>query len=231
MQTPIYSQETDRQAHPHIRTFHARHGRMSARRDHALNVLLPPREIIDLPRPIDLREVLGLSKVIIDFGSGMGDHTVALAQSQSELGVLAIDVHTAGLCEVAQTAHENSLTNVRIHHGDGIDVLRDWLLPNSISEVHILFPDPWPKIRHNKRRLIQPDFLNSVSKVLQPDGLVRFVTDDVSYFEHATLAFGKNLNFETANQHWDIPLTTYHKRALRLGHTISQQSFKKLSPS
>ena len=204
---------------------------MSARRDHALNVLLPPMEIIDLPRPIDLMEVLGLSKVIIDFGSGMGDHTVALAQSQSELGVLAIDVHTAGLCEVAQTAHENSLTNVRIHHGDGIDVLRDWLLPNSISEVHILFPDPWPKIRHNKRRLIQPDFLDSVSKVLQPDGLVRFVTDDVSYFEHATLAFGKNLNFETANQHWDIPLTTYHKRALRLGHTISQQSFKKLSPS
>lgn len=204
---------------------------MSARRDHALNVLLPPMEISDLPRPIDLREVLGLSKVIIDFGSGMGDHTVALAQSQSELGVLAIDVHTAGLCEVAQTAHENSLTNVRIHHGDGIDVLRDWLLPNSISDVHILFPDPWPKIRHNKRRLIQQDFLNSVSKVLQPDGLVRFVTDDVSYFEHATLAFGKNLNFETANQQWEIPLTTYHKRGLRLGHTISQQSFKKLSPS
>jgi len=72
---------------------------MSARRDHALNVLLPPLEIRDLPRPIDLREVLGLSKVIIDFGSGMGDHTVALAQSQSDIGVLAIDVHTAGLCE------------------------------------------------------------------------------------------------------------------------------------
>ena len=83
---------------------------------------------------------------------------------------------------------KNSLTNILIHHGDGIDVMRDWLLPNSIAEVHILFPDPWPKIRHNKRRLIQQDFLNLVSKALQPNGLVRFVTDDVSYFEHAKLS-------------------------------------------
>ena len=204
---------------------------MSARRDHALNVLLPPMEIIDLPRPIDLREILGQPDVIIDFGSGMGDHTVALAQAQPEIGILAIDVHTAGLCEVAQTAHDLALPNIRIHHGDGIDVLRDWLLPNSISEVHILFPDPWPKIRHNKRRVIQQDFLNSVSKALRPDGLVRFVTDDVSYFEHATLVFENNPNFVTAEQLWEIPMTTYHKRALRLGHTISQQSFKKLSSS
>lgn len=203
---------------------------MSARRNHALNVLLPPLEIRDLPRPIDLRKVLGLAEVIIDFGSGMGDHTLALAKSQSQIGVLAIDVHTVGLCEVAQVAHDG-LTNIRIHHGDGIDVLRDWLLPNSISQVHILFPDPWPKIRHNKRRLIQRDFLNLVSNVLKPDGLVRFVTDDDSYFEQATSAFERDKNFEVANQLWEIPLTTYHKRALRLGHNVSQQSFRKLSSS
>jgi tRNA (guanine-N7-)-methyltransferase len=118
-----------------------------------------------------------------------------------------------------------------IHHGDGIDVMNDWLLSNSIAEVHILFPDPWPKIRHNKRRLIQQDFLNLVSKALQPDGLVRFVTDDVSYFEHARLMFDTNPNFEIANLQWDIPMTTYHKRALRLGHTISHLSFRKLSTS
>lgn len=204
---------------------------MSARRDYALSVLLPPMEIRDLPRPIDLRETLGLRRVIIDFGSGMGDHTLALAQSQGEIGVLAIDVHTAGLCEVAQIAHETDLRNIRVHHGDGIDVLRDWLLPNSISEIHILFPDPWPKIRHNKRRLIQQEFLNLAGKVLQPNGLVQFVTDDFLYFEHATLAFEKNVNFEITSQEWDVPLTTYHRRALRLGHTISHQSFKKLTPS
>ncbi len=231
MQTPIYSQETEGDAHPHIRTFHARHGRMSARRDHALSVLLPPLEIRDLPRPIDLRESLGLTEVIIDFGSGMGDHTLELASAQHNVGVLAIDVHTAGLCEVAQTAHESELKNIRLHHGDGIDVLRDWLLPDSISEIHVLFPDPWPKIRHNKRRLIQPNFLKFAGNVLHPHGLVHFVTDDDSYFEHAKLVFANSSNFETTHHEWDIPLTTYHKRALRLGHTISRQSFRKLTPS
>jgi tRNA (guanine-N7-)-methyltransferase len=202
---------------------------MSARRDHALSVLLPPLEIRDLPRPIDLRESLGLTEVIIDFGSGMGDHTLELASAQHNVGVLAIDVHTAGLCEVAQTAHESELKNIRLHHGDGIDVLRDWLLPDSISEIHV--PDPWPKIRHNKRRLIQPNFLKFAGNVLHPHGLVHFVTDDDSYFEHAKLVFANSSNFETTHHEWDIPLTTYHKRALRLGHTISRQSFRKLTPS
>ena len=204
---------------------------MSARRDFALNTLLPPLEIGNLPRPVDLRETFDLTKVIIDFGSGMGDHTLNLAKIQGQLGILAIDVHTAGLCEVAQFSHEAKLSNIRVHHGDGIDVLRDWLLPNSISEIHILFPDPWPKIRHHKRRLIQQDFINQMANVLEPNGLVRFVTDDLSYFEHACLAFQENISFETSPQEWDIPLTTYHKRALRLGHTISGISFRKLISS
>ena len=204
---------------------------MSARRDFALNTLLPPLEIGNLPRPVDLRETFDLTKVIIDFGSGMGDHTLNLAKIQGQLGILAIDVHTAGLCEVAQFSNEAKLSNIRVHHGDGIDVLRDWLLPNSISEIHILFPDPWPKIRHHKRRLIQQDFINLMANVLEPNGMVRFVTDDLSYFEHTRLAFQENISFETSPQEWDIPLTSYHKRALRLGHTISGISFRKLISS
>jgi tRNA (guanine-N7-)-methyltransferase len=231
VQTPIYSPESEIQTHPHIRTFHARHGRMSARRDFALKTLLPPLEISDLPRPVDLRETFGLTKIIIDFGSGMGDHALNLAKIQNKLGILAIDVHTAGLCEVAQFGHEAKLSNIRVHHGDGIDVLRGWLMPNSISEIHILFPDPWPKIRHHKRRLIQQDFIDLMANVLQPNGVVRFVTDDLSYFEHACLAFEENMNFESSSQKWDIPLTVYHKRALRLGHTISSISFRKLISS
>jgi len=204
---------------------------MSARRDFALKTLLPPLEISDLPRPVDLRETFGLTKIIIDFGSGMGDHALNLAKIQNKLGILAIDVHTAGLCEVAQFGHEAKLSNIRVHHGDGIDVLRGWLMPNSISEIHILFPDPWPKIRHHKRRLIQQEFIDLMANVLQPNGVVRFVTDDLSYFEHACLAFEENMNFESSSQKWDIPLTVYHKRALRLGHTISSISFRKLISS
>jgi tRNA (guanine-N7-)-methyltransferase len=204
---------------------------MSARRDFALTDLLPQLEIVDLPRPIDLREILGLRQVIIDFGSGMGDHTLRLAHSQKDVGVLAIDVHTAGLCEVAQAAHDLALTNIRTHHGDGIDVLRNWLTAESVCEIHVLFPDPWPKIRHNKRRLIQQKFLDLAAHALQPGGTFHFVTDDVSYFQHAMSAFEMNTNFIAISDDWDIPMTSYHTRAIRLGHTISQQSFKKLTAS
>jgi tRNA (guanine-N7-)-methyltransferase len=201
---------------------------MSARRDYALSTLLPPLEIKDLPRPVDLRKIFACTEVTIDFGSGMGDHTLALARSQGDLGFLAIDVHTVGLCEIAQFSHDEKLSNIRVHHGDGIDVLKGWLFQNSISEVHILFPDPWPKLRHHKRRLIQQDFINLVANVLQPNGKVRFITDDDSYFDHACKEFEANSNFEVLHENWEAPLTTYHKRALRLGHTISGRSFKKL---
>ena len=204
---------------------------MSARRDFALTDLLPQLEIIDLPRPIDLREILGLGEVIIDFGSGMGDHALALAQTQKGVGILAIDVHTAGLCEVAQSGHELALTNIRTHHGDGIDVLRDWLTAESVSEIHVLFPDPWPKIRHNKRRLIQQNFLDLAAQALQPGGTFHFVTDDVSYFQYAMSEFELNHNFISTSDNWDIPMTSYHKRAIRLGHTISHQGFKRLTTS
>ena len=204
---------------------------MSARRDHSLQTLLPPLEIIGLARPVDLRTTFACPEVIIDFGSGMGDHSLALASSRADLGVLAIDVHTVGLCEVAQFGFDKNLANIRVHHGDGINVLKGWLVQGSISEVHILFPDPWPKIRHHKRRLIQQDFLNLVANVLAPNGVVRFVTDDDSYFEHASLEFETNSNFQVLQESWEVPVTTYHKRALRLGHTISCRSFKKLNPS
>ena len=204
---------------------------MSARREYALTVLLPLLEIIELPRPIDLRKILGLHQVIIDFGSGMGDHTLELAQAQSNVGILAIDVHTAGLCEVAQSAHDLSLTNIRTHHGDGIDVLRDWLTPGSISEIHVLFPDPWPKIRHNKRRLIQQSFLDLAAIALEPGGIFHCVTDDVTYYQQAMSAFELNSNFNVDLSDWEIPMTSYHRRAIRLGHTISHLSFRKLITS
>lgn len=204
---------------------------MSARREFALTQLLPKLEILDLPRPIDLRDVLGLDYVIIDFGSGMGDNALELASKSPNAGILAIDVHTVGLCEVAQTSHERNLFNIRTHHGDGIDVLRDWLQPNSISEIQILFPDPWPKARHHKRRLIQHPFLDSVFKLLKQGGIVRFATDDDSYFVQATGKFASREDFQMTLIPWEVPLTTYHQRAIRLGHTISNSSYFKVNPN
>ena len=224
MQTPIYPLPDPVSEHPHIRTFHARHGRMSASREQSLNQLLPRFEIADLDRPIDLTKVLNKDFIVIDFGSGMGLHALGLAQTNPSAGVLAIDVHTVGLIAVVDAATDLMLSNIRTHHGDGLDVFKDWLLPESIAEVHVLFPDPWPKARHHKRRLITPLFLDLTFQVLKPGGRLVFVTDDESYFESATTSIAEHAKFEVKFDDWEIPVTTYHKRAIRLGHKISQLS-------
>jgi tRNA (guanine-N7-)-methyltransferase len=201
---------------------------MSAKRETALTQLLPQLEISSLARPIDLRLVMDRSEIIIDFGSGMGDHAIELAASNPETGVLAIDVHTVGLCEVAGAATEHKLKNIRTHHGDGLDVLSGWLTPETISQVHIMFPDPWPKARHHKRRLIQPQVVSQIVQVLRPGGSICFTTDDPNYFDHAVGVFESDVNLTAVLGNWEPPLTTYHKRALRLGNPVNTVQYSKL---
>jgi tRNA (guanine-N7-)-methyltransferase len=195
---------------------------MSARREYALSELLPNLEVSLLDRPIDLTETLQLKSAIVDFGSGMGDHTLELAAKNPMVGILAIDVHTVGLLAIAETATRREFHNIRTHHGDGMDVVKTWLKPESIDEIHILFPDPWPKARHHKRRLINSAFLEIASRLLKPGGQIIFVTDDESYFESAQAAFVDSGLFALTFNDWDVPMTTYHKRALSLDHTVSQ---------
>ena len=180
-----------------------------------------------MERPIDVAKVLNKDFVIVDFGSGMGTHSLQLAQSNPNVGVLAIDVHTVGLIAVVDTATELGLSNIRTHHGDGIDVFKDWLRPESVNEVHVLFPDPWPKARHHKRRLITPVFLDLAFKLLKPEGRLVFVTDDESYFECAVSTIADYFKFDVVFNDWQVPVTTYHQRAIRLGHKISQLSARK----
>ena len=196
---------------------------MSASRERTLRELLPNFEISGLERPIDLVKVFNQEKVIVDFGSGMGFHALSHATSSPNVGVLAIDVHTVGLLAIAETATEQNLSNLRTHHGDGMDVFKDWLKSESISEVHVLFPDPWPKARHHKRRLISDHFLDQVFALLKPGGRMVFVTDDESYFESASATI-RDHKFQVIEADWEVPVTTYHQRALRLGHKISQLS-------
>ncbi len=201
---------------------------MSARREYALNDLLPNFEISRLPHPIDLKTVLETDTVVVDFGSGMGFHALNLAATTPRIGVLAMDVHTVGLLAIAEVATEQNLDNILTHHGDGIDVFKGWLEPASIDEVHVLFPDPWPKARHHKRRLLGQAFLDVAFDLISAGGKIIFVTDDESYFDSAKSSFEAFGKFEVTFNDWDVPLTTYHQRALRLGHTINQLSARKV---
>ena len=207
-------------ANSHIRTFHARHGRLSDRRKHIAEHIIPRLDVVNCNRPLDLRSHLNRDHVVIDFGCGMGDHTRTMSERHPEWGILAMDVHTPGVCDVADIASANGLGNIAIHLGDGIDILRDHLASSTISEVHVLFPDPWPKPRHNKRRVIQVSFLEMISRVLIPQGIIRIVTDDDNYAEHVTGVIASSEHFQAIESDFQVPDTGYHRRAIRLGHTI-----------
>lgn len=206
--------------HPHIRTFHARHGRLSERRKSILAHQVPHLEVRHLPTPLNIAEHLNRDYAIVDFGAGMGHHAISLSRQHPDWAVLAIDVHTPGICDISAAAHSDGHGNVLVHLGDGLDVLRDQLSAQSIHELHVLFPDPWPKARHNKRRVIQPSFLEIVNRILTDDGILRIVTDDDDYASHVDEVLCTSQVMQPVVSAFTVPETAYHKRALRLGHTI-----------
>lgn len=205
-------------SHPPIRTFHARHGRLSQARLDAIENLIPRFEISHLNSPIDLHIALNNSHVIVDFGCGMGHHTHDL--QPTGVGILAIDVHTPGICQLAIWADENNWDNVRVHHGDGVTLLTESIAAGSIDELHVMFPDPWPKARQYKRRLVQEPFLKLAHSLLSKDGFILVVTDDDSYAEFIDDVIANSQFFEREITKVDIPDTRYRKRADKLEHTI-----------
>ena len=211
-------------SHPHIRTFHARHGRLSDRRKNLLSKVVPHYALPATPGSLDLRALLNREKIVIDLGCGMGDHTIALAQSREDLGILAIDVHTSGICDIADQIETNNWNHVLVHLGDGIPVLQNQLAAHSISEVHVLFPDPWPKAKHQKRRIIQPEFLQTMERILIPQGQIHLATDDDDYANQMNTIIRNQPEWIITESEFIVPDTSYHRRAIRLGHQIHKIS-------
>lgn len=191
---------------------------MSKARLAAIGNLIPKYEINHEQSPIDLHKVFNKNHVIVDFGCGMGHHTRDL--QPQDAGILAVDVHTPGICQIVMWADENNWNNVRVHHGDGVTLLTESIAPRSIDELHVMFPDPWPKIRQWKRRLVQEPFLELANRLLSDDGFILVVTDDDSYAEFIDDVIAQSTLFKREFAHVDIPDTRYRKRADKLEHTI-----------
>jgi len=120
---------------------------------------------------------------VLEIGSGMGDATAQLARTAPEVNHLAAEVYPAGLGQLMLWVEKHELENVRLLHGDALDLLRDHLTPESLAGVRIYFPDPWPKKRHHKRRLVTPAFVELVASRLQPGGTLHLATDWQHYAE------------------------------------------------
>jgi tRNA (guanine-N7-)-methyltransferase len=158
--------------------------------------------------------------VVLEIGSGMGETTLAMAQADPELGIVAVDVHTPGIGALLARAERESVGNIRVCIGDAVELM-DRLAPGSLAGIRAFFPDPWPKVRHHKRRLVQPAFVRRAALLLAPGGTLHLATDITDYADQMldvctaepTLDVGPGL---IARPDWR-PVTGYERRGIAAG--------------
>lgn len=218
-----------------VRSFVLRAGRMGTGQARALEDLGPRFLIPYSPEPLDLDAAFGrVAPKILEIGFGMGDSSATIAASQPGNDYLGVEVHTPGVGALLKRIGEASLSNVRIVQHDAVEVLRHMLAPASLDGVHIFFPDPWHKKRHNKRRLIQPEFAALLASRMAPGGLLHLATDWQAYAEHmlevmeASPAWRNELGpgQYAEKPDWRIE-THFERRGLKLGHSVWDLLYRK----
>ncbi len=205
--------------HAPLHTFRLRRGRVSALQADALDRLWERWGVDVDGRPLDLEGVFGAGvPVVLDVGSGMGEATAEAAAADPSRGVLAVDVHTPGHGALLARAEAAGLGNVRVADGDVRVLLRDMLPPGCLDEVRVWFPDPWPKARHAKRRLVTAAFVDLVVSRLRPGGALHVATDWAPYAEQvaAVLAAAPGLG-PVAGDRAGRPPTRFERRGESAG--------------
>ncbi|HVE88732.1 MAG TPA: tRNA (guanosine(46)-N7)-methyltransferase TrmB, partial [Burkholderiaceae bacterium] len=158
---------------------------------------------------------------------GMGETTVAIARSRPDVNFLGVEVFAAGVGALLKSVEEHGVTNVRIVHHDAVEVVRDMIAPGSLAGTHVFFPDPWPKKRHHKRRLLKSEFVHTLASKLAAGGYLHCATDWQDYAEQTLQVFNAeprliNLHATYAstpeNPLCARPVTKFHARGDRLGH-------------
>lgn len=174
-----------------LRTFGGRNGRrLSTRQQRLIDECLPRLQIDSCETPgLDPRTLFTrTSEIWLEIGFGGGEHVSGQARRFPDVGILASEVFSEGVAKLLSQIEENQLSNIRLWPRDGRELI-DGLVPDCIDRAFILFPDPWPKTKHQKRRIIQPAFLDSLARVMQSNGRVRFATDVRSYADEALERF------------------------------------------
>lgn len=216
-----------------IRSYVVRAGRMGPGQVRALQQLAPQHVLPYQPGPIDLAAVFGrAAPVVLEIGFGMGAATAAIAQARPDTDFLGIEVHPPGVGALLQRIDALGLGNLRLIQHDAVEVIDHMLAPASLAGVHIYFPDPWPKKRHHKRRLVQAAFVARLVGRLAPGGYLHCATDWQPYAEAmlAVLAAQPDLR-NTADgfaprPEWR-PLTKFEQRGLNLGHGVWDLLFRR----
>ncbi|TYR47458.1 tRNA (guanosine(46)-N7)-methyltransferase TrmB [Streptomyces parvus] len=219
-----------------IRSFQPRRSRVTTGQQESLERLWPKWGLdIDGKRVLDLAELFDGLPVVLEIGFGMGEATAQMAADDPGTGILAVDVHTPGQGNLLGLADKAGSTNVRVANGDAVILLREMLAPESLDGLRVYFPDPWPKARHHKRRLIQPEFLDLVAPVLKPGAIVHCATDWEPYAEQMLEVLTAHPRFENTAADGGYaprpafrPLTRFEGQGLDKGHVVHDLLFARV---
>ena len=207
-----------------IRSFVLRQGRTTPAQQRALDALLPVYGI-SFPDKIKSEKAL-----VLEIGSGMGETTLEIAKAHPETDFVAVEVHGPGVGSLLNRIQKESIKNLRVVRHDAVEVLERMVGDGSLAALHLFFPDPWPKKRHHKRRLVQPAFASLIAGKLRPGGILHAATDVPDYAEHIERVFLENDHFEKMNRGLiERPTTKFEARGQKLGHPIRDLFFRRRS--
>jgi tRNA (guanine-N7-)-methyltransferase len=218
-----------------IRSFVMRTGRMTAGQSRALEELWPRYGVEYSAAPLPLEQLFGRrAPCTLEIGFGNGEHLASLAAAHPERNYFGVEVHRPGVGHLFMLAQTKNLTNLRASSHDAVEVLREQIAPAALDEVLLLFPDPWHKKRHHKRRLVQRPFVELVASRLAPGGVFRLATDWEEYALQMLEVLGASPEFTNLSPTGDwMPRpeerapTRFEKRGARLGHGVWDLAFRR----
>jgi len=217
-----------------IRSFVLRQGRVTNAQRRACEELLNVYGVPFAPAPLDLDRLFGrAAPQILEIGFGMGETTAAIAREHPEHDYLGIEVHTPGVGSLLKRIADLHLENVRIVQHDAVEVLEHMIAPAVLAGVHLFFPDPWPKKRHHKRRLVQLPFVALLASRMKPGATVHACTDWEEYAQQMLQVLSadralENTAVDYAERPESRPETKFERRGLDLGHRVWDLIFRKI---
>lgn len=226
---PLFFDPTDQR----IRSFVTRAGRVSTGQEKAIAEFGPTFCLPFAKNILDVEQAFGrVAPTILEIGFGMGETTAKIAAGMPEKNFLGVEVHTPGVGNLLKLIGETGLQNLRIVQHDAFEVVTHMIAPDSLAGVHVFFPDPWHKARHNKRRLIQTPFVQLLASRIAPGGYIHCATDWEEYAQQMLEVLGaeeslQNTAADFAPRPDYRPVTKFENRGLRLGHGVWDLVFRK----
>ena len=169
------------------------------------------------------------TKVIMEIGSGMGEATAQIAKANPEVGYVAVEMHSPGLAALLILVNQMELENIKLIREDATYLLANHIPDNSLDGIHLLFPDPWPKNRQHKRRMVQSEFIEMVGRKLKPGGFIHIATDWQPYADWIKVRFDKSGSFSGGvvdRPSWRV-LSKFEGQGLRKGHQVTDFKYIK----